>query len=270
MGKHKHVYNWNPDKKDPRDYLYARRHIVTDDTEVPTAGGVEALMPDAIDQGQTGDCTLASTVGGLYKFLMLKALRAGVSSPEVFTPGEADILSLYFAYWNERDAEGNTGSDAGGQIRDAMKALAAFGTCRAVTWPDDPAMLTVKPSDAAYAEAAPHKISVYSKLLSPTDIMHCLASAYPACFGFMVGQSFEDDYVEQNGVWVPQKGEPVVGGHAVTICAYDQQKVMEGITGWGLIQNSWGASWGLQGRVWMPLSFLFDPDQCTDYWTARK
>jgi C1A family cysteine protease len=36
-----------------------------------------------------------------------------------------------------------------------------------------------------------------------------------------------------------------------------------------LVRNSWGADWGLQGHLWMPLSYAVNPSTGGDAWTGR-
>ena len=58
-------------------------------------------------------------------------------------------------------------------------------------------------------------LSTIGPVTSP--IQGCLASGYPFVFGFTVYESFEGDPVTRTGhVPMPESGEGVVGGHAVS------------------------------------------------------
>ena len=84
----------------------------------------------------------------------------------------------------------------------------------------------------------------------------------PFVFGFTVYKSFEYVSVWDTGIIpVPQRDEPILGGHAVVACGYDNQKGV-------LIRNSWGTQWGMSGYGWMPWEY-FTMGICDDLWTIN-
>ena len=93
----------------------------------------------------------------------------------------------------------------------------------------------------------------------------CLAEGFPFVFGFTVYESFESQQVARTGiVSMPQRGERVVGGHAVVAVGYhDTEKRF-------IVRNSWGTGWGMKGYFTIPYDYLSNPNLAEDFWTVRR
>ena len=63
---------------------------------------------------------------------------------------------------------------------------------------------------------------------------------------------------------MPQRGEKVLGGHAVMAVGYEKSSKMM------LVRNSWGKDWGLEGYFWLPFGYFTDSNLSDDFWTIRK
>jgi C1A family cysteine protease len=63
---------------------------------------------------------------------------------------------------------------------------------------------------------------------------------------------------------LPQRGEKVLGGHAVMAVGYNdaQQRF--------LVRNSWGEGWGMKGYFTMPYKYMADRNLSDDFWTIRR
>jgi C1A family cysteine protease len=88
---------------------------------------------------------------------------------------------------------------------------------------------------------------------------------------FQVAESFESDQVAKTGIYNPQPGESIVGGHQVLAVGYDIGAVSTlrpaECAPALLIQNSWGPDWGLSGFFWMPLPIV--DDATSDLWMTH-
>lgn len=262
MAKVLRRYGWRPDLPARGDlYLLAP---LSDVAQLPPAVDLRPKMPPVVDQGQIGSCT-ANGIAAAYGFLEIQQLAAK-SGPEQFGDGVFDPVSRLFIYWNERSMEGDTGQDAGAQIRDGIATLKKWGACREATWPYDPSLLFQTPSRAAYSEAVGHK-DLHGYRIANTvleNLLSCLASGFPFVFGVTLYGSFESDAVASSGlVPMPGASEAPIGGHCMTAVGYDEPSAQF------LVRNSWGESWGLGGHCWMPFAYLTSDQLASDFWTLR-
>ena len=248
-------YGWIKDKPDFRDIMYAiPRHISIANLPTKLDLTVSGFMPGIYDQGQVGSCT-ANAWGALAQYVANKLKLKDHANP-----------SRLFIYWNERWINGQTGQDAGAELRDGAKVLAKNGWPDETLWPYDISKLTVKPSPESYKAALPNKAKSYNSLTQDANtIKSCLASGFPVVFGFTVYTSFESNQVASTGVVpMPKRSEQVLGGHAVMLSGYDDSKQMF------FVRNSWGVDWGVHGYFWMPYQYVLDASLASDFWTLHN
>lgn len=242
-------YGWIPDLPDKRDAHYPRRLALH---ELPRMVDLRSLCSAVENQGELGSCT-ANALAGALEFL---EKRDGMPVAD---------LSRLFIYYNERDLEDSVEWDSGASLRDGIKALKRWGVCQESLWPYEVACFADRPSQAAFAEAAEHKITTYARLTSTADMRTCLAEGFPFSFGFTVYESFESPAVMRTGVVrMPEASERSLGGHAVLAVGYDDARQVF------IVRNSWGPDWGDGGYFYMPYSYLADADLAADFWTIRR
>ena len=246
-----HFYGWVKDEKDPRDIPFLDT-ISAIPTNLPTSVDLRPKMPLVYNQGNLGSCTA-------------NAIAAAVD----FARGHEDEFFIYpsrlLIYYDEREIEGTTGFDAGGQIRDGIKSVHTIGTVPEGQWPYDISKFTVKPPKEVYKNAIKFQTLDYSRILD-TDINQvraALATGLPFAFGFNVYASFETPKVAATGLMPrPLPGEQLLGGHAVCAVGYDD------LTQLITVRNSWGADWGDKGYFYMPYDFMLS-DQTSDFWQIK-
>jgi hypothetical protein len=165
---------------------------------------------------------------------MFAAAKAGILMP---------MLSRLMLYFQERDMEGTTSSDAGAQIRDGIKALVAAGCCEEGIWPYDVSKFASRPPQAAYDDAKKHVLVKYARVTpTPDQIMAVHAAGFPVVFGFTVWPELESALAAKTGrVNRPKPGEPILGGHCV--CSNGRHDANQQTIGF---DQSWGV-WGLDG-----------------------
>jgi C1A family cysteine protease len=260
----KHIYNRKKDKVDPRDHKYLAAPLPA---PLPPVCDNRHLDGPIDDQGDLGSCTAFSS-GGALQYLETQELRANLplnAAPEEHASVFVEVSKL-FIYYNERAIEGTVSDDSGGELRDVVKAIAQSGACQDNLCPYVVSQFTMKPSDAAYAEAANHKITQYASLSSLNDIKHAIASGFPVVFGITVYESFESDAAAQTGnIPMPNlSGEQCLGGHAVCAVGYDDSKQCL------IVRNSWGTGWGAAGYFYLPYAYVQDPNLSEDFWVIKK
>ncbi len=169
-------YGWIPDIPDTRDHILQlpRKAAV-----LPPSVDLRAQCPSVYDQGQLGSCT-ANAIAGAIEFDQRKEQLA-----QPFTP------SRLFIYYNERVMENSVASDAGAQIRDGIKSVAAQGVCPEPLWPYVTDQFATPPSAPCYKIAKTHPAVSYSRVpQDPAQLKACLAAGYPFVLGITVYESF--------------------------------------------------------------------------------
>lgn len=253
-------YNWKPDPADHRDKHFP---IPLTLEALPEHVDLRPFCSPIVNQGMEGSCTANAGVSGAFEFLELRALKNAGQDAVEFDPKHFVRGSRQFNYYATRALHGWQGTDSGAFLRDVVKVLNKTGCCREATWPYDTSKLAVQPNQAAYDEAANHKISEYIRIGSIYSLRKCLADGFPCIFGFTVYESFESPEVARTGLMpLPAPGEKVLGGHAVCAVGYDDVKKVL------IVRNSWGESWGDKGYFYMPYSFIVS--DASDFWTLRK
>ncbi|MFE9428627.1 C1 family peptidase [Kitasatospora sp. NPDC006697] len=197
-----------------------------------------ALAPG--DQGQVGACVTWATGYTGYGILMSEQGISGAPMAPMFIYSQI--------------AQGN---DTGTYASVALPMEQQQGIDTQSDYWQGTEDYTTQPDANESANAANYKLSGYVEL--PTSgtsarsaIEDAISRGEPVPIGFSVQQSFMDlnsqsasDYSYTPG---DTGSDPVVGGHEITIVAYNEQ----GVT----IENSWGSSWGNGGFANLPWSFF--------------
>lgn len=248
-------YGWRPDTPDNRDLLFRPRRKLTQKVPAKVDLRTSGFMPSIYDQGQLGSCT-ANSIAAAYEF---EQKRQGLMD---YQP------SRLFIYYGERVLEQSVAYDAGAEIRDGLKVVSHEGAPHETLWPYNIGAFTQKPAAEAYADGLLHKAMTYASVPIRTGniIEVAIASLTPVIIGFTVYPWFESP--DAHGTCIPVKDQQVLGGHSVCIVGYE--KIAGSRKVWAIVRNSWGSSWGDQGYCYMPLTWLTDPYNGSDYWTIQS
>jgi C1A family cysteine protease len=216
------------------------------------------FMPDVYDQGHLGSCT-ANAIMGSFCYDHNKQF-----------PSAKFNGSRLFLYYNERVIEGTIDRDSGASIRDGIEVTNKIGVCPEIDFPYDIRYFTNEPSKAAYEDAKKHRNVTYERIgIDPVDFKIAINSGNPVIFGFSVPKSFEGSEMASTGIMkMPGLFDSIVGGHAVVAVGYDDNMTADGQTGFMLVRNSWGSSWGSSGYFYMPYKFIVDKN-CADAWVIN-
>jgi hypothetical protein len=175
------------------------------------------------------------------------------------------ILSPLYVYAKELIADGEFPNDAGSDGTTGCNVVIVNGACEDSLYPD--ASQTIQtPTAEMDANAAQYCMGAYHGLTGSQVALSVLGDPvpWPVQMGFTVYESFESDEVASTGVYLPQPGESVVGGHEVKASKYDIGAIPTirpaNCPPAVCFQNSWDTDWGLDGYVWVPLSVLDAPD----------
>ena len=266
------------DAEDPNDRTFLAAHPAARDVPLPPSVDLRSKLPPVFDQGNLGSCGL--NMGDAMMCFLFPEIVAATA------PNDPVGFSRLQTYYDVRVMEGSSpNEDSGVQTRDVFKTLAQTGAAPEVFWPYDIGKFTQQPPPEVYTEAAKYKIGSYSRLISASNYLQCLASGFPFGMGIELYESFEGDQINRTGIMPPPgPDEKVIGGHDVTAVGYilnfksdplftksglDPALVSDEML---MVRNSWSAKWSHQyrGHFFMPLEYAMSTATGNDAWTGRR
>lgn len=257
-----------PDSQSSKDHHFLAAHPEAAAISLPPSVDLRKNLPPCFDQGELSSC--GPNMGAAFMNFLY---------PEV------PAFSRLQIYRDVRDIEGTGNEDAGVETRDVFKTLAETGAAPEELWPYDTTKFTGKPPPEVYQEAKKYKFSRYSRLISGSNYLQCLASGFPFGMGVMLPQSFDGEQINRTGIMtMPSKNEDVPLGHDVLVVGYvlnfksdplftktgiDPALVSDEML---MIRNSWGTHWSRQyrGNFFLPLQYALDKITGSDAWTGRR
>jgi C1A family cysteine protease len=223
------------------------------------------------DQKDIGSCT-AFSVSGMVEYMQKKAF------------GTYTQTSPLFIYKTTRKLLGLEG-DTGAYMRSVMGSIVLFGTPPEEYYPYDINKFDDNPDAFYYSFASSYQTIKYIRLDQPKttpeelirQIKLITLKGQPSIFGFTCFESLFQSDTNGGMIPFPSTKERIVGGHAVCIAGYDDDKVIKNQTstvepdtkGAFLIRNSWGTKWGEKGYGWIPYKY-FTTQLADDVWTLTK
>lgn len=277
------THGWKPDPPDPRDLTIEhpghQSATVPWEPEVPDPPppriDLRKWFPPTINQGKLPICT-AATVVGMASYLAKRA--HGVDS----------TISTLFNYRVSR-ALGGDPDHQGSWLRYAMAAWALCGVIEEQYWPFKADMLDTDPPAFCFAVAQNFRSVCQFRVdhTAPTQeyldaLRKTLARGLPVTLGMHLHPSLVQSF-STGIIPVPGKDEQALGGHAVLLVGYDDDKDVsvpagtpgappEGThsqPGAFLIRNSWGQDWAEDGYGWLPYGWVLG-GLVQDSWTVLK
>jgi len=254
-----HKLNFRPSPPDSRDFTLELKAATT----APNVD-LSNQCTSVKDQGSVGSCTAHAAVA-MYEHIY----RNGT------TDKTQDVFSEKFTYYVTRVdvAKWPADDDSGAYVRDALKSLTKFGTCKESSFPyvktgQTSSSYAEKPPAAAYTEALKFQgltyvnIALGSTLTSRQTALDTLKNILSGGNTFIGGFTCYDNLYDGTGgnVLNPTDRSRIIGGHAVCFVGYDDVKQVF------KFKNSWGARWGDAGYGYLPYQYLLKGD-LTDLWS---
>jgi hypothetical protein len=182
-------------------------------------------------------------------------------------------------YWGERKIEGMIGQgDTGAYGHDAF-TVAKAGIPLETAWKYDWSGMTsdspppekyfdpkTEPKSYTSAEIA-YKLTKQVAAVPQNEaaIKAVLSNKQLVSLGFVVYESFEQDWSTPGEMPMPQQGEQQIGGHEVLLCGY-----LRKYPNYALVANSWGTDWGLEGFFLMPWRYILNRQLVSDLRTIVR
>ncbi len=270
-------FGWIPDLPDTRDYTKDHPKVAPllakKPSSLQSSADLRPFCPPVFDQGEMGSCT-ANAAAALLSYHNRRSF------------GKTAPLSRMFIYKGTRDLMQAQG-DSGACIRTTMGALSLFGAPPERYWGYDGSLLDSAPPAFCYSYAANYQATSYFRLdeksagirsegkgAALAGARGALAQGLPAMFGFRVFESIRES-ARDGKIPYPERGEKLLGGHAVLAVGYDDALTIKNGTGDNektgafLIRNSWGEGWGEKGYGWLPYDYLL-AGLAEDFWCLVK
>jgi len=252
-------FGWIPDIHDTRDYTKDTTEIssLLKQTAPSERVDLRKYCTPIFNQGNIGSCT-ANAAAGICEFSRKKAL------------GVSETVSRLFIYKATRNLMQQTG-DTGAYIRTTMGALVLFGAPPEKYWEYSEKEIDSEPPAFCYSFAQNYQALKYFRLDEQAkseekilqNIRETLAGEIPVMFGFTVYNSIRE--AKEGKIPFPEKGESVLGGHAVLAVGYDDGMRIGKSTGAFIIRNSWGDEWGDKGYGYLPYEYVLQ-GLALDWW----
>jgi len=245
----------------------SRERALLDGTEgLPSSvdNSLSIHFPPIRNQGGANSCT--TWAAAYYYNTFLQATDAGVN---VSTGDNAWINSPGFIY-----PLINGGVDNGANLSAVMLKLNSIGSCSWAVMPYSASNVTGWPTEAAWVDALSRRTAASASIGSlytswsvdkTLALKQLLANGQIATTRTDVYQNWYSNYPSNttginNGVLFANSGS-LVGGHALTIVGYDDNKTyFDGTTtkqGAFLLANSWGSSWGATNSAGTSRGFMW-------------
>lgn len=256
------VLDHSDQAKQPELFSYLKTHIMdlqkmatatASIEEVSTEGSgwsidYSQFLKNIRDAGPEGS-VVGQAIATAMEMHIKKALHQDVS------------ISARFIYNATRVAEGTATYDSGAQIQDAIGIVAKQGAIEESVWPYKPGEFAAKPP-AAVAKAARWQIKGARSLKGLDAIKKALANDGPVVAGIEVYQEAMSAQTAKSGIFpLPQKSSQIIGGHAIVLVAYDEQRKLFKFA------NDWGKSWGDQGYGYLTEEYL--QNHSSDCWSFK-
>jgi C1A family cysteine protease len=212
-------------KKSPLDDRdFKAETIYPDQVELPKKLDLRPYLYPVVNQGVQGTCSaqVAACMKEYqeYKLQKLTGIEGDMSPQFVYNLRE------------EPDYEGMT-------PRETMKILQQYGICREAIYPYNTIEYPMYISQDAYADALTFRIQNYAQINTIDALKKALVKDGVCYICFPV-------YNSGMQMWKAAQGDIDMGGHAMAVVGYDDDKEHF------IIRNSWGEDWGDNGYTYYP------------------
>lgn len=219
---------------------------------LPTSIDLSPYLPPIGDQGSYGTCV--AWAAGYYAKTAIEGISKGYTASHLSNPQyQISPRDLFTSLPDNQKGDNCSGTS----FIAALDMMQQRGVATLSTAPYTSLGSCQKSSASASWEtdAAKHKIKTYRTIEATVySIKQQLASKIPVLLGAILSDNFmtwnSDNILSANTTY-KQVGQHA--GHALTIIGYDDSK---GPNGAFKVVNSWGASWGSKGFIWIDYNFL--------------
>lgn len=204
----------------------------------PSSIDLSSNFPQPGDQGPQGSCVGWATAYALKSYQERVEMGWALNT-------QSHLFSPSYIY-----NQINGGYDRGSSISSALDLAVQQGIATLATMPYRSADFLSQPSGLARAEASLYKAAGWVTVSSTSQLKAALANKQPVVIAIKAYESISS-LNGSDSVYNTIAGTDL-GGHAVTVVGYDDNKY----GGAFKVINSWGINWGDEGYFWIPYDFI--------------
>ena len=202
-------YMIRKDPHDSRDFFYK----ATNNNNIKNKVDLREWCSPIEEQLHLGSC-VGQAIVGAFELMLNKNY-----------PTNYIELSRLFVYYNARVIEGDPDNDDGVYVRNGIKAINKWGVCSEDYWPYLTDKFAILPNAQSYLDAKTRVIKSYHRMKSIKDIISTISAGYPVVTGMEVFGDFDNIGINSDPIIpIPLDSDESLGGHAVTIVGYDNDK----------------------------------------------
>lgn len=217
---------------------------------LPARVDLTDLMPPVGFQGEQGSCLGWALAYSIRSYQERRANNWQYDSPLAGGRGEK-VFSPAFVY-----NQINGGRDQGSDPLTALRLIVQRGVASWKTMPYNLNDYRTQPGADAIAEALRYRSRGFRRV-STQDLQAIkteLAAGHPVMLGILLHENFYQ--IDRNNPVYDQLRGRFLGGHAVVIIGYDDQRQTSAGAGALKIQNSYGRNWGENGYGYISYKLL--------------
>ena len=206
-------------------------------------------LPPILNQGSQGSCVAWATAYYYKSYQEWEEHGWDIDDPmHQFSPS--------FVYNHI-----NGGTDEGSNFSDALKLLCDHGCVSLVSMPYDENDYLLLPQEYNYFLGLQYRCDefYYFDLFDGdlTNLKNHISNGHVAVMGIWIYNNF-DNINNYNNIYCINDVDSLNlrGGHAVTVCGYDDNLITADGVGAVKIANSWGTDWGSDGYCWISYSAI--------------
>lgn len=236
---------------DERDFLL--KTFLREAIELTEFDLTDKMTPER-NQGQEGSCAGFATAVGVKEYQEQIDYNKFISLSPRYVYEEAKLIS---------------GHTDGTTLKACMQVLEKMGLCEERYWPYIAGDLGSR-APLADSNASKYKVKTYARVTDITELKQALIQFGATLIGVNVYKTMVNDKAENTGVvddpscWDRMN---VLGGHALTACAYNDNSPHFKNDGHVKVKNSWGA-YGDKGYLYLSYKYIkanmLDAFSCID------
>lgn len=216
------------------------------------------LFPPVYSQGNIGSC-VAQVISAAYTYAIINKQLSDPQDPSIV------FTSRLALYYNMRLRRVTVNEDSGATIEDGMLSLRE-GACDERLWRYDISRFREAPPLICVNDSGNHRAVEFERVEQSLSAIKCmLYRNYPVSFGIILYENHQrlssvNEYILEK----PSKDDSELGGHAVVIVGYDDNKKIF------KVRTSWGQQYGKLGHFYISYDYVLDNKYSFDFWAVTK